>query len=260
MESENEVKTAMNYDKIKAKMDAFFASATPEQIIKQLEEIGLVFTESCPSTDLEQRATEYAENYSGLTVWISKDHAYLSKLTKEERLQNIELHEYISLTSTKAGYLQALSDLGQVKGWISVKDGLPDARVDVLAFTNDLKRIVQTDWESYTSKNREWFIESFSHWRPMIETPTSPDSIIYKSISKLRDDKETCHKIAQALGFGDIYHVVPKFGCIEIIGGNLCLSIYFNGYIRLSDMNDDRDGLKIPMSIVSILISANYII
>lgn len=66
-------------------------------------------------------------------------------------------------------YLQPKEDKSE---WISVNDGLPEERIQVLAI-NGFKKIRQVSWMEYTGQNKEWFLETFTHWQPLPQPPTS---------------------------------------------------------------------------------------
>lgn len=54
--------------------------------------------------------------------------------------------------------------------WISVDDGLPPEKVEVLVI-NQYGRIRSASWMEYTGQNKEWFEISFTHWQPLPKKP-----------------------------------------------------------------------------------------
>lgn len=65
-----------------------------------------------------------------------------------------------------------LSGHAFASAWIEVTpDTIPDANQQVLAL-HRYGRMSQQDWEAYTNKDRNWFLETFTHWMPL---PTPPN-------------------------------------------------------------------------------------
>lgn len=68
--------------------------------------------------------------------------------------------------------LEAMNQFAEQDKWIDVTpDTLPNEKQDVLGLT-EYGRIIHTDYEQFTNKDKEWFLKTFIKWQPLPKTPT----------------------------------------------------------------------------------------